>query len=304
VPESSLVAGAGSSALIFLALREWLNPSSRVLILDPMYGEYQHVLEHVIGAQVDRFSLLPDDNFRINTADLQRIVAKGYDMVLMVNPNNPTGRHLPREELEPLLNAIPRSTRVWIDETYTDYAGPEESVEHLAAASNNIVICKSLSKVYALSGVRAAYLCGPAGLIGGLRKITPPWAVSLPAQIAAIAAMKDSAYYAECWQQTHALRVHLAAQLRALGIEVFDGVINSLLCRLPDGGPSAHEVVMACRGEGVFIRDCSTISPTLARRWVRVAVKDRSCVDRVVSVISRALRTGAGRASTSNANLH
>jgi histidinol-phosphate/aromatic aminotransferase/cobyric acid decarboxylase-like protein len=254
-----------------------------------MYGEYQHVLEHVIGAQVDRFHLSPDDHFTINTTDLQRTIARGYDMVLMVNPNNPTGRHLPREQLEPLINSIPRTTRRWIDETYTDYAGPDQSIEHLAAASDNLVICKSLSKVYALSGARAAYLCGPAPLIADLRKITPPWAVSLPAQIAAIAAMNDPAYYTRRWRETHNLRDQLAAQLRTLNFGVFEGVINSLLCRLPANAPSAHDLVMACRTQGIFIRDCSTISRTLAHRWIRIAVKDVSSNEKIVHALARSI---------------
>ncbi len=289
VPEACIVPGAGSSALIFLALRAWLNATSRVLILDPMYGEYAHVLGSVAGAQVDRFALSPDEGFTVDTAALSRAISRGYDMVLMVNPNNPTGRHLPRTALEPLLRAVPRETRVWIDETYSEYAGPRESVETLAAAGANVVVCKSLSKVYGLSGVRAAYLCGPAGLMAGLRKLTPPWAVSLPAQIAAVAAMKDEGYYAGCWRRTHELRAALASGLRGLGLEVFEGVINSVLCRVPSGGPSAHEVVMRCRGKGVFIRDCGTISPALAGCWVRVSVKDERTNARVVAVLREAL---------------
>jgi histidinol-phosphate/aromatic aminotransferase/cobyric acid decarboxylase-like protein/GNAT superfamily N-acetyltransferase len=289
VPEACILPGAGSSALIFLALRAWLNTASRVLILDPMYGEYAHVLGSVVGARVDRFPLSPADGFRVDTAALARAIGRGYDMVLMVNPNNPTGRHLARAELEPLLRTIPPQTKVWIDETYSEYAGPGESVEKLGAAGANVVVCKSLSKVYGLSGVRAAYLCGPAALMAGLRKLTPPWAVSLPAQVAAVAAMKDEGYYAACWQRTHELRAALAMQLRGLGLEVFEGVINSVLCRVPAGGASAHEVVMRCRDKGVFIRDCGTISPVLADRWVRVSVKDERTNARVVSVLAEVL---------------
>jgi histidinol-phosphate/aromatic aminotransferase/cobyric acid decarboxylase-like protein len=121
--------------------------------------------------------------------------------------------------------------------------------------------------------------------MAGLRKLTPPWAVSLPAQVAAVAAMKDERYYAGCWRRTHELRAALASDLRALGLEVFEGVINSVLCRVPEGGPSAHEIVMRCRERGVFIRDCGTISPILADRWVRVAVKDERTNARIVAVL-------------------
>jgi histidinol-phosphate/aromatic aminotransferase/cobyric acid decarboxylase-like protein len=188
-----------------------------------------------------------------------------------------------------LVDAIPAGTRLWVDETYTDYAGEGESIEQHAAASGNVVVCKSMSKVFALSGARAAYLCGPRAVMEDLRRVTPPWAVSLPAQMAAVAAMGDLEYYRQRWSETHDLRHALGTGLRALGFEVYEGVINSVLCRVPKAGPGAHELVMACRAQGVFIRDCSTISHVLEGRWVRVAVKDAATNERVLGVIAGVL---------------
>jgi histidinol-phosphate/aromatic aminotransferase/cobyric acid decarboxylase-like protein len=289
VAVKSLVPGAGSSALIFTAFQRWLTKESRVLVLDPMYGEYAHVLEHVVGCRVDRLELDAGDEFRVNLDRLAEAASRGYDLIVLVNPNNPTGKQVPPALLKGVLERLPRTTRVWIDETYADYAGSDQTLEAFAAASDNVVVCKSLSKVFALSGARAAYLCGPAAVAADLRSITPPWAVSLPAQVAAVAALKCPAYYAAKHAQTHVLRESLAASLRELGWEVFDGVINSVLCRLPEGAPSAAELVAACRQRGVFIRDCASVSRLLSRCWVRVAVKDESTNARVVECLRQAL---------------
>ena len=178
----SLLPGGGSSDLIFLALRQWLTKSSRVLLLDPTYGEYAHVLEKVIGCRVTRFELRRENHYDVDARALAQAMEAGYDLVVLVNPNSPTGRHMPSAELRSVLENAPASTRVWIDETYMEYIGAHESLEQFAATSRNVVICKSMSKVYALSGLRAAYLCGPADIIAELRAITPPWAVSLPAR--------------------------------------------------------------------------------------------------------------------------
>src|SRR5262249_52381284 len=151
VPVGSLVPGAGSSGLIFTAFQRWLTRESRALILDPMYGEYAHVLEHVVGCRVDRLELEPDDEFRGNLDRLAESASRGYDLVVLVNPNNPTGKQIPQDQLRGMLEGLPRTTRVWIDETYADYAGPGQTLEAFAAASDNVVICKSLSKVFALS---------------------------------------------------------------------------------------------------------------------------------------------------------
>ena len=96
VPPESLLPGAGSSALIFLALRDWLGPSARALILDPAYGEYAHVLDNVIGCRVRRFPLGRENGYLVDAERLDAEIRKGCDLVVVVNPNNPTGRHIPR----------------------------------------------------------------------------------------------------------------------------------------------------------------------------------------------------------------
>jgi histidinol-phosphate/aromatic aminotransferase/cobyric acid decarboxylase-like protein len=131
-------------------------------------------------------------------------------MAVIVNPNSPTGRHVARRKLEGVLARIPIRTRIWIDETYVEYAGIGESLEDIAAQSQNMVVCKSMSKVYALSGARAAYLCAPPTIARSLRRVTPPWAVSLPAQVAAIKALDDPDYYASRYRETHQLSEELA----------------------------------------------------------------------------------------------
>ena len=96
--------------------------------------------------------------------DLDELAARaadGYDWIVLVNPNSPTGRHVTRRGLERAIAAASPAVRWWIDETYVDYAGANESLERFAARSNNVVVCKSMSKVYALSGARAACLASP-----------------------------------------------------------------------------------------------------------------------------------------------
>lgn len=300
IPEENIVIGSGSSSLIFLALRHWLGRGSNALVLDPMYAEYEHVLGGVIGCGVHRFKLDADEDFRINEESLARELARGYDLVAMVNPNNPTGQHVPRERMERLLARAHPRTRVWIDEAYVDYTGDDQSLERLAAASRNVIVCKSMSKGYALSGARAAYLAAPASIAAELRAITPPWAVSLPAQVAAVRALADPAYYRVRREQTHALREQLIELLRPIAPwRIITGVINSVLCLLPDGMPGAAAIVGECRRDGVFVRDCSTISPGLGDRAVRVSVKDEATNPRVAAALDAAVRRARAAAEPS-----
>lgn len=296
IDAASVVVGAGSSALIFGAFRGWLSPVSRVLMVDPTYGEYGHVVERVAGCQVERLSVRRAHGWRIDPEELRAALRTGYELVVLVNPNNPTGRHLDVDVLREVLAEIPASTRIWVDEAYVDYAGPGQSLESYAAISTNVVVCKSLSKMYALSGLRAAYLVADPGTAADLRRWSPPWAVSLPAQIAAVRALQDPAYYAARWSETISLRADLAQKLALVdaGVQVDESVANFVLVTLPTGGPTAPQLVRECRRDDVFVRDLSPLSPAFEGRTVRVAVKDVAANARVVTAFRTAYRRLSG----------
>ena len=289
VRPTNILPGAGSSDLIFRALREWLTPQSHALVLDPTYGEYAHVLERVVGCTVDRLPLSREMNYAVDLALLESALCDGYDLIVLVNPNSPTGRHIPRTELERLLRNVPPQTRVWVDETYVDYVGARESLESFAAQSENVIVCKSMSKVYALSGARVAYLCASPHQLEALRAITPPWVVSLPAQVAAVRALEDPGYYRGRYAETAALRETLAGDLRTLGWDIVPGIANFLLCHIPGEGPDAASLVDSCRRRGLFLRDAAVMGSRLGTHAVRVAVKDPGTNSKMMGIIEDVL---------------
>lgn len=290
IPEANVLTGGGSSDLIFLALREWITPRSRVLLLDPCYGEYAFVLEQVIGCTVDRVPLTEANGWRPDIEQLRARLALGYDLVVLVNPNNPTGRLVSRADLECLLHALDAKTRVWIDEAYIEYTDPAQTMESVAARSSQVFVCKSMSKVYALSGMRVAYLCGPAEEIARLRRLTPPWAVSLPAQIAGVYALQESEYYGSRYRETTRYREELRELLALLpGVRTVTGNANFLLCHLDENAPPVPAILETCQREGVFLRNVGSMGRALGPRVFRTAVKDQATNARIVATVARAL---------------
>jgi histidinol-phosphate/aromatic aminotransferase/cobyric acid decarboxylase-like protein len=210
--------------------------------------------------------------------------------VVLVNPNSPTGQHVVRTDLERVLGDVSERTRVWIDETYVEYAGPGQSLERFAAASRNVIVCKSMSKAYALSGARVAYLCASALRLQNLRSLLPPWSVSLLAQVSAVNALKDPGYYAERYRETHVLRADLAERLSGIeGLEIVPGMANFLLCFLPPEGQDAETVVRACRKHDLFLRNTATMGARLGNHAVRIAVKSRAENERIATILSDVL---------------
>jgi histidinol-phosphate/aromatic aminotransferase/cobyric acid decarboxylase-like protein len=286
----------GSSPLIFLAFRHWLTPASKVLLFNPTYGEYAHVLEKVVGCKVERFNLRREEGYAVDTERLAAKLQDNFDLVVLVNPNSPTGRQIPRTELEELLNSRRPQTRVWIDETYVEYAGKGQSLESFAAQNDGVVVVKSMSKVYGLSGLRAGYLCATAKTLEPLRGLTPPWSVSLPAQVAAVHALRNPNYYHRRYQETHRLRAALANGLRSMGIEeIVPGIANFILFHLPASGPDGETVIAHCREQGLFIRDASEMGTGMGDRAIRIAVKDAETNERMLRILKTALKPNTAK---------
>jgi len=288
IGKASILPGAGSSNLIFLALQHFLNSMSKVLILDPCYGEYRHVLDNIIQCSVNTFELKREEGFVVNTDALLEEILKGYDMVILVNPNSPTGVHIAKDKMKEMLLQVPTATLVWVDETYIEYKGTTDSLEQLATLTENVIICKSMSKVYALSGARIGYLCCAPHLIETLKSLTPPWALSLPSQLAAITALQDEGYYNIKYHETQLLREKMRLDLIRIGMkEVIAGVANFLLCYLPASIPSASDFIEHCKAHNLYIRDVSAMGTTLGNGVLRIAVKDKKTNERIIIIMQQ-----------------
>ena len=289
IPSDCILTGGGSSDCIYLAFQKWLTPNSRVLITDPSYGEYAHVLEKVIECKVDRIVLSADNNFQLDLNQLnQRIISNNYDMVVLVNPANPTGEYIPKEKLIPIFERAPQKTKFWIDEAYLEYVGPNRSLESYAIDKLNVIICKSMSKVYALSGLRVAYLCAPSYFLTGLKKFNPPWAVSLPAQIAAVYALQDPNYYLKRYQETSELRGQLARNLAAFDDwKIIQGASNFIVCCLPHGGPNGEFYFEKCREHNLFIRNIKTMGNSIDDYKIRIAIKNEATNKKIVNILTQ-----------------
>jgi histidinol-phosphate/aromatic aminotransferase/cobyric acid decarboxylase-like protein len=284
VDPNSLAMGAGLSDLIFRALPRVVAGDGRVLLVEPQYGEYRHVLEHLVGCRVESIRFDPDD--QVSGSRLpDEIEAGGYDLVVLVDPNNPLGYRLDPADIRRAIAATTLRTRFWIDRTYALYDGPDRSIERFAATRSNVVVGASMSKAYALSGLRLGYLCGSADLMADVRRTMPPWGISRPAIAAGLAAIADPEYYARRYRETAVLRAELRDGLAAIpGVRPRDGAANFLLVEL-DEPLDAATVGQRCAARGLYLRAFPADIP-LRWRALRIAVRDRPTQQRMTQIIS------------------
>lgn len=296
VTPDSIALGAGLSDLIYRCIPRWIDRSARIALIEPQYGEYRHVLGEHVGCRIESIWLNPEED-PAPTKVLSPIVEGGHEWLFIVDTNNPVGYRLDPGSLIAALTRVPPTTRVWIDRTYAPYSMASSGLERFAAASPNVVVATSMSKAWALSGLRVGFLCGPPDLIADAWRATPPWNVSRPAQIGALAALGDPGYYADRYRATAVLRDELRAGLSTIaGVRARDGHANFAFCEL-DPPLDASTIVERSAARGLYVRDFPA-DARLRSRALRISVKDRATQQRMLELLSDAVNeTRAARAA-------
>lgn len=287
----NIIVGGGFSDLMFAFFPNMIKKGEKVLILDPMYGEYAHIFKNVIVANLIRHRLTAVNDFCINIKLLLHDILKYRPkMVVLVNPNSPTGKIIKKSDLLNLIKSIPKNIVVVIDETYIEYVGTLQSLEKEVARRGNLVIIKSMSKVYALSGARVGYIVAHSNILNRISQFIPPWSVSLIGQIAGVEALNDPIYYRKKYQETDNLREKMVAELKNIhSIKVYNSIANFFLIELLGKGLKADEIVLKLRKQKIYLRDCTSMSTQFNNDFIRIAVKDEQTNKIIVNALKEVL---------------
>jgi histidinol-phosphate/aromatic aminotransferase/cobyric acid decarboxylase-like protein len=278
LPPGSVLPGAGSSSLLFACLPRLLEAGRPVMVLEPMYSEYEHIAGTLMKCPLVRLPLREEDAFAVRTEELIELVRRERPQaVLLVNPNNPTGRCWPKEEALELLRTAGEETLVVVDETYLEFAGDGLSLEAEAARRRNLVVVKSMSKVYALSGARVGYMVMHPDLAAEMGKWLPPWPVGLLAQAAAMEALRHPEYYRGKYEETRALREEFRQALRKHHPVL--SCTNFFLIR-PD---SVADMAARLRSKKIYVREF--LSGVLAGKYLRITVRSREENRRIIEAM-------------------
>ncbi|MBW3621563.1 MAG: aminotransferase class I/II-fold pyridoxal phosphate-dependent enzyme, partial [Actinobacteria bacterium] len=156
-------------------------------------------------------------------------------LVVVDNPGNPTGAHLTGEELTALVAGVPEHVTIAVDEAYNEFAVGQQgfrTVAELGLEHPRLLVLRTFSKAYALAGLRVGYVTGPAELVSSLDAWRTRFNVNAAAQVAALAALEDTAHLQRTVDGTLEGRARMAAGLRELGIPFTDGLGNFLTFEL------------------------------------------------------------------------
>jgi L-threonine-O-3-phosphate decarboxylase len=285
-----ILAGNGAAELLWLVALAFLGPQDRVLIVGPTFGEYERVAA-LAGANVTVWNARPEQDFAPEPGQVANVVRRlSPRLVFICNPNNPTGRVLPAEQIGAWAKAQPEILFV-VDEAYLAFAPGLQSA--LSIGQDNILVLRSMTKDYALAGLRLGYAVGHRRAIAALERVRPAWNVNALAQAAGLAALADEAHLQASLAALKPAKEALLTGLKRLGLAPLPSAVHFFIMQVSDG-QAFREALLR---RGILVRDCASFG---LPAYVRVATRRPEENARLLAAIAEGSLlsiSGVGQAS-------
>lgn len=245
-----IVCGAGSDELISLLIRSYAGAGDEIV-----YSQYGFLM-YPIGAKAvgaTPVAAPEKEDLRTDIDAVAKAVTERTKIVIIANPNNPTGSYLTKAEMKTLRDRLPQNVLLIVDSAYAEFVGEDdyEDGRALVDAGGNTVMLRTFSKIHGLAALRLGWGYFPAEVAGVINRVRGPFNVSVPAQAAGIAALGDREFIKKTIDMTTAGREYLTREISALGFRVYPSVGNFLLARF---GADAEKTRLALKEKGVFVR--------------------------------------------------
>jgi histidinol-phosphate aminotransferase len=258
-PENIFV-GSGSTEIIRLIGTAFFDADDRVVIPQPTYGEYETACQ-LVGARLLKPWMLGEVDFRLNLKRLKELIDEYRPSGLFLcNPNNPTGEYLARDIVNNLRYTLGRGVFI-LDEAYVAFTEtPWNSLELID--TDHLIVVRSMTKDFALPGLRLGYAVSSKSFIALLDRVKPPWNVSSIAQAAAKFVLGQDDYLADCALKLREARGFLVNGLRQLGFAVIPSDANFFLVKVGDAAGFREALLH----QGIIVRNCASFGmPTYIR---------------------------------------
>jgi histidinol-phosphate aminotransferase len=260
-----IVCGAGSDELLNLLARAFLGPGDEAI--HTVYG-FLVYRNAILGAGA-RPIAVPESNYTADVDAILEAVTPQTKVVFLANPNNPTGTYLPYDEIKRLRQHLASDVLFVLDSAYAEYVRSEDyrSGMELVGSAENVVVCRTFSKIYGLAALRLGWLFAPAHVVDALNRIRGPFNVSQPAIAAGVAATNDVAHIETAAEHNAFWLGWLRREIAKLGLTVTPSAANFLLIHFPTGtSRSAEEADEFLRLRGLILRRLEPYSLSSALR--------------------------------------
>jgi len=275
--------------LIRLIATTYFGRGDSVLILEPTFGEYE-VACQVVGAKILKQWGKAEDHFALKMEETVSIIKRRRPRgIFICNPNNPTGQYLSQPQVEMILDTG-RDSLLILDEAYIAFTAESWPSTDLISRGN-VIILRSMTKDYALAGLRLGYAIANQEIIQNLRKVCPPWNVNVVAQKAGVIALKDTDYLQRCESEIRQAKQFLIDELCRLGFTLIPSKTNFFLIRVAD----AKAFRTALLRHGIMVRDCTSFG---LPQYIRIAPRTMPECRKLITTLKALKHKGELGAST------
>ncbi|WP_298854127.1 histidinol-phosphate transaminase [uncultured Ruegeria sp.] len=247
-----ITTGQGSDDLLARLARAYLGPGTELI---RSANGYLKVPNYAYANDAGVVSVA-DDDFKPSVDRMIDAVTERTRIVYLANPENPAGTYLNGSELRRLHAALPENVLLIIDAAYEEYvdAADYEPAHKLVEAADNVVMCRTFSKIFGLAGARVGWMYGPEDVVDSVRRIGLTFPVTSSSIAAAVAALDDTANTRFVRETNLNSRKRLTAALTELGLRVVPSQANFVLVHFRDPKRSARAVDRYLRGQGIAVR--------------------------------------------------
>ncbi|MCM8772969.1 MAG: histidinol-phosphate transaminase [Candidatus Omnitrophica bacterium] len=283
IPEEEIIVGSGSSEVISLTIEAFVNPGEEVIYPFPSFIIYRILVLKVGGIPVE---VLLEDNFSYNLDKFLEKITSKTKIIILCNPNNPTGTIVYKDQLEKFLEKIPDNIIVISDEAYFEYVEDENFGTCFPYYKNkNIVIARSFSKIYGLASLRIGYGIGRKEILDYMERIRPPFNTTGLAQIAAITALKDQDFVKKSIENNKIGKNFLYENFKKLGIEYIPTEANFILCKFKK---DATEIIKELEKRGIIVRGMKSFG--LSNEYVRITIGTQEENELLINFLTKILK--------------
>ena len=288
IDSENIIVGNGATEVLFLYIKA-LKPK-RVLIAAPTFVEYERAVKNA-ECEIDFFKLKEEDNFILNKDKfIQK--ASNYNLAVICNPNNPTGKFISKEIIFEINENLKKSgTKLFIDECFIEFISDWEEKTSALFKSENIFILRALTKFFALPGLRLGYgICFDKKITEKINEMREPWSVNGFADLAGKVILKDVGYIKNAEKWILEERKYFIKSLKKIEknkkIKVYETETNFILIKL--FGMTSEEFKSRMEEKNILVRNASNFK-FLDNSFVRLAIKDREKNKKVIEVVKEVL---------------
>ena len=296
----NIIVGNGATEIIFLFMKI-LSPK-KVLIVSPTFGEYERAIKASTLAnnnlEINYFELKEAENFVLNIKNLETELENNYDLLILCNPNNPTGQFLKLKKLEEILKICEqKNTKLFVDEAFVEFVEDWENESIINSKENkeNLFVIRAFTKFFAIPGLRLGYgICFNNNLLKKMLEKKEPWSVNNIADLVGKTVLDDENYIQKTKEWIKDQKKYMYENLNKIeGLRAYKTEVNFILLKIEDNllekGLDVKNLRKKMLEKGILIRDASNFI-YLNKHYFRLAIKDKLNNEKVIETLTSILK--------------